>query len=121
MTPSEKINALSFELSRRIDAARSAQAALADEQRRQGRAVSQELFSREEVEAERIAARAETREIIRAVIADTRYRLGDPTFKPDAQHRALLELFGEASTTRSNVVPMARAIEAAGRKRRNEI
>jgi len=61
--------------------------------------------------------RAETREIVAAVIADCRYKY-DASYVPDAQHRALLELFGEAP--KSNIVPLARAIEAAARKRRGE-
>jgi hypothetical protein len=51
--------------------------------------------------------RAEMREVVAAVIADTRYRLGDPTFKPDATHRMLIALFGAPEATEvSNVVPL---------------
>ena len=123
-TPDEqKINALRFALSQKIDAARAAQAALMTEQRRQGLAVSQEFFTADEMDRERAESRLELREIVNAAICDTRVRY-DRTYTPDAVHQSLIALtasFGEA-LTRSNVVPLASAREIieAGRKRRGD-
>jgi hypothetical protein len=134
MTPAEKINALNFELSRRIDAARSAQDALADEQRRQGLAVSQQFFTADEMARERAESRIELRAIVHAAICDTRIRY-DRAYVPDAMHRALIALaasFGEeakrSKATASkeekpdNVLPLAtaRGIVAAGKRARGE-
>jgi hypothetical protein len=75
--------------------------------------------------------RAETREIVAAAIADTRY-LCDPTFRPDRQHQAWIALaasFAEeakrAKAAPGNVVPLpggrtAEQIIAAGRRLRGE-
>ena len=63
--------------------------------------------------------RAETRGIVAAVVADCRHKF-DPDFKPDAFHKALIEL---TASIGGNVVPLhagkaARQIFEAGRKRR---
>jgi hypothetical protein len=59
MTPEEqKLNALRFELSCRVDAARVAQNALMAEQRRQKLPIAQEVFTYDEMIAERAAVSA---------------------------------------------------------------
>jgi hypothetical protein len=59
MTPKEqRLNALQYELSRRVDAARVAQANLMAEQRRQKIPVSQEFYTAAEMVAERAAVSA---------------------------------------------------------------
>jgi hypothetical protein len=122
---------------RAVDAAVDAQAAVNTARRRVGLTKAPKaFFTAAEMVAELCAAqdrhdaesRIELREITAAVIADCRYRF-DPTYKPDALHRALIELgrsFQEdakrAAATVSNVVPLAtaREISAASKKRRSE-
>jgi hypothetical protein len=121
-TPDEqKINALRFALSQKIDAAQAASNALTAEQRRQGLVVSQEFYTDAEMTAERIAAHIELREVTAAVIADCRHR-HDPSYVPDPMHKALLSLFGTEAKTVDNVVRLASAREIieAGRKRRGD-
>ena len=118
-TEAQRLAALQFELSRRIDATVTAQRSLNAEQRRQGLPAAQEFFSLEEVEAERLAARVEMIAMARDVIADTRAKF-DSNYRPDALHRALIDLASSFRAAGDNVIPLARAIEAAARKRRGE-
>ena len=127
MTPKQqKLNALQFELSRRFDAAKAAQRALMAEQRRQKLPIAQQFLSLDEVEAERLAWRIETRGLISAAICEARL-LYDANYRPDKEHEALINLgrsiVGETrakAAPAANVVPMAtaRQIVEAGRKRR---
>src|ERR1700722_12292235 len=132
MTDDERtINALEFRLSRALDDARRAQSNLTAARRRLTLCDPQQFYTADEMDAERAAARVEMREIVGAAIADTRYRF-DPKYKPDAMHRALIELgrsFAEeakrATAAPGNVVPLPRGqtaqrIIAAGRRRRGE-
>jgi hypothetical protein len=121
-TPDEqKIRALTFALSQRLDAASVAQDALMAEQSRQGLPVTPAFHTADEMAAVQAASWVEIREMGRAVIADTRYRY-DPTYKPDALHAMLIGLgrsLREGSKTNVNVIPM-RTNEAAARRRRDE-
>jgi hypothetical protein len=132
MTDDERmINSLENALSKKIDDARRAQEALTAARRRLGLCDPQQFFTSDEMDAERAAARVEMREIVSAAIADTRYRF-DPKYKPDAMHRALIELGASfrdeakrATAATGNVVPLPRGqtaqqIIAAGKRRRGE-
>ena len=123
-TPEQRINALRFALSQRLDAARSAQDALNAELRKQGLPVAVGFYTAEQMDAERAASRLEARELAAAAIADTR-ALFDPNYQPDRLHQGLIGLAKsfEADAKRAqpkseaNVVQM---IATAGRKRRGE-
>jgi hypothetical protein len=120
---------LQFELSRRFEAARVAQAALMAEQTRQGLAVTREFYTTDEWAAARIAERIELREIVAAAICDCRMRW-DGTYRPTPLEKAMAQwpatfaaLDGAKKT--GNVVPLptgqiAEQIVAAARKRRGE-
>jgi hypothetical protein len=125
------IRSLEFRLSRALDDCRRAQANLLTARRRLGLFDPRSFYTQGEMDRERATARAEMREIVAATISQTRI-LFDRAYVPTAWEKSLLELgrsFAEEtkrakSTLRSvepnNVVPLARAIEAAGRKRRGE-
>jgi hypothetical protein len=127
------LNALEAALDRAVEAAADAQAARDEARARAGLTKAPPaFFTAAAMIAEMVAAedrhRAETREIVAAAICEARYRY-DPTYKPDAMHRALIELAASfrdeakrAAATASNVVPLAtaREISAAAKKRRSE-
>jgi hypothetical protein len=125
------IRSLEFRLSRALDDCRRAQANLSTARRRLGLFDPRQFYTADEMDAERAAARVEMREIVSAAIAEARYRY-DATYRPDAQHRAWIELgrsFAEeakrAKAAPGNVVPLPRGqtaeqIIAAGRRRRGE-
>jgi hypothetical protein len=149
MTPEkQKLNALQFELSRRVDAARVAQNALMSEQRRQKIPVSRDFFTFDEMIAERAAVSArwvaDMPGITQAILAQvcpgkfkSEFDLGRPrtahekyigqmgarlaqadAIIANAQDQARVKT--EATPTTANVVLMASArdIIEAGRKRR---
>jgi non-homologous end joining protein Ku len=130
MTPKEqKLNALQYELSRRFEAARVAQAALMAEQTRQGLAVTREFYTADEMIAERIASRLELREIAKAVITDCRMRW-DRSYVPTPLEAAIAQwpaAFAAAKQAQAapkaepdNVISLAQQISVAGKKRRGE-
>jgi hypothetical protein len=125
MTPKEqKLNALQFELSRRFEAARVTQAALMAEQTRQGLPCTRAFYTDDEMTAERIALRIEMHSAVSAAISMCRMRW-DTTYRATPLERATMGWPAafkalDAAKKTGNVVPLASAIEAAGRKRRGE-
>lgn len=87
MTPEEqKLNALRFELSRRVDAARVAQNALMAEQRRQKLPVAQEFFNYDEMIAERAAVSARWVADMPGIISATLAQVCPDRFKTEFSH-----------------------------------
>jgi hypothetical protein len=132
MTPEQqRLNALQFELSRRIDAARASQNALMAERRRQKLPVAQAFYTADEMTAERVASRVETNALISAAICEARLKY-DAGYRPDRHHAALIELSRSfaaeakrAKATTGNVIPLrateaAQQIIAAAKKARGE-
>jgi hypothetical protein len=130
MTDDERtINSLEFRLSRALDDARRAQAALTTARRRLGLFDPRQFFDAADMDRALAESRAEMRAIVSAAISDCRMRW-DATYRPTSLEKAMTKwpaAFAvlDAAKKTDNVVPLptgqtAEQIIAAGRRRRGE-
>ena len=133
MTDDERmITALENALSKKIDDALRAQAALSTARQRLGLSDPAQFYTADEMTRERTESRAELRAITSAVISDCRMRW-DRSYVPTPLEKAIAQWpaafaaldAGKQAKTLDNVVPLPRGqtaqqIIAAGRRRRGE-
>ena len=131
MTDDERmINSLENALSKKVDDAVRAQAALSAARRRLGLFDPRQIYTAAEMDRERAESRIELREIAKAVIGDCRARW-DRSYVPTPLDKAMMgwpaafaaldKTQAVAPKAQDNVVSLtAEQIVAAGKKRRGE-